>query len=228
MLDLLLSAKSLPFSIALAVVAGLFLLEIASLLLGGSVMGIGGAEADIDIDADFDVSADVDVDAPGFSLDAVDGADAELTGPSGFLGWTGMQSVPFLIWLVSFLTLFGLSGLVIQSAASGLFDGGFPALIASALALVPALGLTRIIASGISAIMPKTETSATQIRLLGGYRGVISQGTAVRGKPAEAKIKDRHGNTHYLRVEPFEDESVFQQGSDVMIVRKLGDKFFVI
>jgi hypothetical protein len=85
-----------------------------------------------------------------------------------------------------------------------------------------------MIANGISMIMPKTETSATQIRLLGGYRGVISQGTAIRGKPAEAKIKDRHGNIHYLRVEPFADEAVYSQGSEVMIVRKLGDKFIDI
>jgi hypothetical protein len=115
MIELFLSAKSLPFSVALAVVSGLFLLEIASLIMGGTVMGIGGGDADIDIEADFDISADVDIDAPGLDLEAIDGAGTGLASPSGFFGWTGIQSVPFLIWLVSFLTLFGLSGLIIQS-----------------------------------------------------------------------------------------------------------------
>ncbi|MGB0534615.1 MAG: OB-fold-containig protein, partial [Paracoccaceae bacterium] len=65
-------------------------------------------------------------------------------------------------------------------------------------------------------------------RFLGGHRGVITQGTATRGHPAEAKIKDRHDNIHYLRVEPLEDDGVFPQGSDVTLIRKRGDKFFVI
>lgn len=65
-------------------------------------------------------------------------------------------------------------------------------------------------------------------RFLGGHRGTITQGTASRGKPAEAKIKDRHNNMHYLRVEPLEDDATFPQGSDVTLIRKRGDKFFVI
>jgi hypothetical protein len=76
--------------------------------------------------------------------------------------------------------------------------------------------------------MPKTETSAMRTRFLGGHHGTITQGTAARGKPAEAKIKDRHGNMHYLRVEPLDDDGIFPQGSDVTLIRKRGDRFFVI
>ena len=57
---------------------------------------------------------------------------------------------------------------------------------------------------------------------------MITQGAASRGKPAEAKIKDRFGNIHYLRVEPLADDAIFAQGSDVTLIRKRGDKFFVI
>ena len=76
--------------------------------------------------------------------------------------------------------------------------------------------------------MPKTETTAIRARHLGGCHGTVTQGTASRGKPAEVKIKDRHGNIHYMRVEPLHDEETFVQGSDVTLIRKRGDRFFVI
>lgn len=223
MIDLFLAAQSLPFASALAVVFGLFLLEILSLLLGSTVLGFGGETLDIDADmeADFDLSSDLDADAP-------DIGDAGVNSPSGLLGWLGIRDVPFLIWLVCFLTMFGLSGLILQSAITGVLGAPLPALIASGIALVPAATLTRFLTGWVAALMPKTETSAMRKRFLGGHRGVISQGTATRGKPAEAKIKDRFGNTHYLRVEPLYDADVFPQGTDITLIRKRGDQFFVI
>jgi hypothetical protein len=239
MFEIFLSPYALPFSLALLVVAGLFLLEILSAVFGASIMGIGGGDGDIDIDADFDLTPDMDFDAPDLGMEGIDGVEGldgsgldssgpDLASPTGVLGWIGLQSVPFLIWLVTFLTFFGLSGLFIQSLFVSVFGAGLPPALASLVAAVPALLVTRVVARWVSLMMPKTETSALKARNLGGYRGVISQGTAMRGKPAEAKIKDRYDNIHYLRVEPLDDDGVFPQGSDVMIVRKTGDKFFVI
>lgn len=224
MIAVFLAPEALPFSIALAVVAGLFILEILGSLLGGTILGLGGEGPDIDIDADFDLSADIDV----ADLDvAADIGDAPST-PAGLLGWLGARDVPFLIWLVSFLTLFGLSGLIVQSIAIRAIGTPLFTWLAVAIALLPAVAVTRIIANWVALIMPKTETSAIRKRFLGGHHGTITQGTAMRGKPAEAKIKDRHGNMHYLRVEPLDDDGVFDQGSDVTLIRKRGDKFFVI
>lgn len=223
MLDVFLDPWSLPFASALAIVFALFLLEILSLFLGGSVLGIGAdaPDVDVDMDADFDLSMDIDT-------DAADLLETEVAGPSGLLGWLGVGEVPFLIWLVSFLTMFGLSGLILQSVASSTFGFALPMIIATAVALVPAVTLTRFLTGWVAALMPKTETSAMRRRFLGGHRGTITQGTAARGKPAEAKIKDRHGNTHYLRVEPLYDDGTFPKGSDVTLIRKRGDQFFVI
>lgn len=232
MLEMFLAPDALPFSIALAVVAVLFGLEIIGSLLGGTVLGMGGEGPDLDIDADFDLSANMDLDA-GVDLDAADmdiapdGGAGPLS-PAGLLGWLGARDVPFLIWLVCFLTMFGLSGLILQSVASGVIGAPLHAWLAVAIAAAPAIGLTRIIANWVSLIMPKTESSAMQTRFLGGHRGAITQGTATRGNPAEAKIKDRHGNIHYLRVEPLEDNGVFEQGSQIVLIRKHGDKFFVV
>lgn len=226
MIAVFLAPEALPFSIALAVVAGLFILEILGSLLGATILGLGGEGPDIDIDADFDLSADID--AVDLDMDvAADIGDVPTT-PAGLLGWLGARDVPFLIWLVSFLTLFGLSGLMVQSIATRMIGTPLFTWMAVAIALVPAITVTRIIARWVALIMPKTETSAMRTRFLGGHRGTITQGTATRGKPAEVKIKDRHGNMHYLRVEPLDDDGVFVQGSDVTLIRKRGDKFFVI
>ena len=227
----LLLPENLVFAVSLAVVAGLFGLEIITALLGGSILGIGSDAPDIDVDmeADFDFSADV-TDGVDLSMDA-EGPDLEVgsgASSSGLFTWIGARDVPFLIWLVSFLTMFGLSGLIVQSAALSLLGSPLPGLIASLIASPPALGVTRVIANWVALIMPKTETSAMRVRHLGGRRGTITQGTAARGKPAEVKIKDRYGNIHYMRVEPLRDEDVFVQGSDVVLIRKRGDKFFVI
>lgn len=222
MLDLFLLPNALPFSIALAVTMGLFMIEIISLLLGATVLGLGGETPDIDVDTDFDLSADIDLD---LDADLVGELDAS---PSGILTWIGARDVPFLIWLVSFLTMFGLFGLIIQSIAISVIGTPLFTLIAVIIAIVPAIGITRIIANWVALIMPKTETSAMRTRFLGGHQGTITQGTATRGSPAEVKIKDRHGNIHYLRVEPLDDAGIFPQGSDVTLIRKRGDKFFVI
>ena len=226
MFEIFLAPEALPFSIALAVVAGLFVLEIIGSLLGATILGLGSDGPDIGIDADFDLSADIDFDAPDIDVMA-DVADMP-TSPSGILGWLGARDVPFLIWMVSFLTMFGLFGLIIQSFVSGIFGVPLFTVLAVALAAVPALAITRVIANWVALIMPKTETSAMRTRFLGGHHGTITQGTAARGKPAEAKIKDRHGNMHYLRVEPLDDDGIFPKGSDVTLIRKRGDRFFVI
>jgi hypothetical protein len=226
MLNSLLTPESYPFTIALAVTAGLFILEIISSLMGATVLGLGGEgpDIDIDVDADFDLSADIDAVDMGVAADGMEGP----SGPSAFLSWIGARDVPFLIWLVSFLTMFGLFGLIIQSVAINIFGAPLFTALAAVAAFVPALGVTRVIANWVALIMPKTESSAMRTRFLGGHSGTITQGTATRGKPAEAKIKDRHGNMHYLRVEPLDDDGVFPQGSDITVIRKRGDRFFVI
>ncbi len=230
MIDLFLAAQSLPFSVALAVVFGLFVIELLTALTGGTVLGLGSNGPDTDFDPDFDLSAEFEA---GVDLDAldVDGAEAlpeNSIAPSGILTWIGARDVPFLIWLVSFLTMFGLAGLILQSALMNTLGLPLPASLASIVAAVPALAITRVIANWVALIMPKTETTATRARFLGGRHGTITQGTAERGKPAEVKIKDRHNNTHYLRVEPLHDDEVFPQGSFVTLIRKRGDKFYVI
>ena len=162
MFDIFLAPNALPFSIALAVTAGLFAVEIISLLLGATVLGLGGEGPDIDVDTDFDLTMDVDLDGPEIDIGG-DTTPARL----GALDWIGARDVPFLIWLVSFLTMFGLIGLIIQSFAMKLLGTPLFTLLAVMLAVIPALAVTRVIANWVSLIMPKTETSAMRMRFLG-------------------------------------------------------------
>ena len=220
MIAVFLTPEAYPFSIALCVVLGPFILELISLILGGSILAIGSDAPDIDIDLDADFDIDVDV--------ATELTAPSDIAPSGLLGWLGITEVPFLIWMVSFLTIFGLSGLVILSAGQAITGLAVPLAISVPLAVVTAAYCARFIARVVAAIMPKTESSAMKTRFLGGHHGVISQGTARRGHPAEAKIKDRHGNIHYLWVEPLDDDAIIAQGRDVHVIRKRDGVFFVV
>lgn len=224
MYEAFLAAQAAPYSIALSVVLGLFILEIIALVLGGSLMAVGtdAPDVDIDMDADFDVDLDADVSAA---------ADMELdveVSPSGLFGWLGLKGVPFLIWLVSFLTIFGLAGLTLLTVTTAITGFALPLAATLPAAFTAAVIGTRFISSVVAAIMPKTESSAMSHRFLGGHKGIISQGTARRGSPAEAKIKDRHGNTHYLRVEPLDDDAEIAQGREVHVMRKRDGTFFVV
>ncbi len=229
MIEAFLTPQAYPFSIALCVVLGLFLLEIIALILGNSLMAVGSDAPDIDLDVDLDMDADFDLD-----IDTDFDADVELNtpdadiAPSGLFGWLGLKNVPFMIWFVSFLTIFGLSGLIILNAGTALTGIALPLTVTVPVAIIAAAYCTRFISAVVAAIMPKTESSAMKTRFLGGHYGTITQGTARRGNPAEAKIKDRHGNTHYLRVEPLEDDAEIPQGAEVHVLRKRNGMFYVV
>ena len=167
--------QSLIFSVCLAVVAGLFVIELITALFGGSILGVGSDAPDIDIDADADFDMSVaPADGIDMGIDEVipEGGVGE-TGSAGILNWIGARDVPFLIWFVSFLTMFGLFGLTLQSSSIGLFGTPLPVSVACIITFVPALGVTRVIANWVALIMPKTETTALRARHLGGYHVII-------------------------------------------------------
>ncbi len=227
MTEILLSPQMFPFSLALGLLFALLLLELVSALLGGSLLGMGGdADADLDVDAGFDtdigLDSDFDTDLDFDNLeDVVEAVEVEnLDASSGLLSWLGFGKVPFLIWLAAFLVSFGLGGLILQSGLQNLFGYGLPASVA-ALGMAP-LGLwfARQFSGVFARLLPKTESTALSENHLGRRRGVISQGTAARGKPAEVRVLDRHGNMHYLRAEPLRDGDAFEQGTEVLVLRK--------
>lgn len=224
MFDLLLTEPMVPFTLALALLFGLFALELAFSLLGGTLLGLG-ADADLDV-ADLDVpdidglDLDIDTDLGDYELPEFEGdADVPSGSPSGPLAWLGLGRIPVMIWVAAFLMAFGVSGLVLQQLAVTLFSAPMPAAVAAAPALAVGLWFARTFGSVLSNFVPKTETTAMSNRNLGRRMGVVTQGTARRGVQAEVRVKDRHGNTHYLRAEPLSDEDVIPQGTEVLVLR---------
>lgn len=227
----------IPFTAALALFAGLLVLELALGFLGGSLMGgdsdvelggeLGGdldADLGADLDADLDISLEADLDADldaglDTGLDTEVEADSGLESATGAASWLGLGRVPLLIWVATALVSFGLSGMVLQSVlaqvSGGPIAGWLAALPAGALALLT----TRSFSSTLARLVPKAETQSVSERHLGRRRGVVTVGTARRGSPAEVRVTDRYGNTHYLRAEPYSDEAEIPAGTQVVVMR---------
>ena len=218
--DLLLVPEMRPFAIALGLVLGMVVLEVVLLFLGLSLMtDEGGAEfdanADVGVEPGFEPEADFDADA----VDAADAPTASATGIGAFLSWLGLGHVPFAIWFAAFLTAFGLTGLAIQSIAVAVLGSPLAPTIASLAALLPALAISARFARLLGRLVPKFESTAISTRSYGGRRGVITVGTARRGKPVQARFTDGHGNVHYTLVEPLDDEASLSQGVEIAILR---------
>lgn len=240
LVELFFAPEMAPFAVALGLVVGLLALELVAAIVGGSLMGSGASAdgADVDLDADLgaglgpdlDVDLDADIDADvEMDLDADVGAGgAAADGLAGALSWLGVGHVPLMIWLASALTGFGLVGYTLQTVSAAVAGGLVPALAAVALALPLGLLFAANASRLVARIVPKLETSAVSRRTFGGRVGVISQGVARRGRPAQARFKDRHGEIHFILVEPFDDATEIAQGEEVVLMRAKGGGYRAI
>ncbi len=219
MYDFIAASQNLPFTVALGVMLGLALLEVLLLLLGGSLFGFfDGATAD-GPEIDMDAAADgLEIDTDGTSVPTLD----------RILGWFAIGRVPLMVVVVAFLTSFGLLGLILQSVWSGI--SGF--LLPTSLAIIPALiggaSITRWTAVGLARLIPSTETSAVSTNSFVGRVATITLGSARLGQPAQAKLQDQHGQTHYVMVEPDRQGITFEQGSRVLLVARARGVFRAI
>lgn len=236
----LLAPGMAPFSVAIGLVAGLLMLELVALMLGGSLFGADADSIDVDTGADADLGLDLDgadIDGPDLDGADIDGADfdgadfdaPDMHGPdhpaaaplgagTGILSWLGLGEVPFAIWLAGMLTAFGLVGYALQVGTLSAFGAMLPALPAAALALIPSLWAGRAVARAIGRLVPRTHSEAVSRRHLGGRTGVITTGTAAVGRPAQARVTDRYGNIQYLRVEPFRPGRTIPEGTEIAVL----------
>lgn len=196
-MSLFITAETLPFGIAFALIVALALIEGLGMLIALSPSTwLDHLMADADPDVD--------------------------TGLDRVLGWLHLGRVPSLVLLVLFLAGYALFGYSLQAVVHGLFGGYLPAWIAGLLAVPPGLVTVRSLGALLAHIIPRDETSAVSEQSLIGRTGTISGAAAQRGVAGQARVKDSHGRTHYLRVEPDVDDEVFEDGVEVLIVRKVG------
>jgi len=196
-----------PFSIALTIMGLIVALEVVGLLFGAAFSELVDAALP-DFDADLDL----------------DGGDAI----GKLLAWLYVGKVPALILFAVFLAAFGLAGLAIQSAAFAVFGAPAPAFVAAPLAFFAALPVTRVIAAAVSRILPREESDAVSSDTFIGRVALIIRGEAKRGAPAEAKVADGKGLTHYILVEPDDAHSSFKEGAEVLLTARNGAVFRAI
>ena len=201
--DLFTHSSNMVFSIALMLCLFIGILELILLMIGGS-------------------SSFLEQFLPDSLLD-VDHADASLESSSNLftqlLEWLYLGKVPLLIWLIIFLTIYGLTGLIIQDLFFSFTAHYFSAWLIAPACLFLSMPLVRFSAAMIAKIIPKDETTAIHTDDLVGRTAQIILGDAKPNSPAQAKVKDQFGQTHYVLVEP-ELDIVFHQGQDVILTQR--------
>jgi hypothetical protein len=160
-----------------------------------------------------------------------DGLDADVDGELGhpsLLSWLNVGKLPPLMLIVVFLFSFGLVGLILQQAIAGIFGRPGPWWLAVPLAVAAALPSTRLFGRLVARILPGDETTAVSRETLVGRWATIVTGKAEVGSAAQARVRDAHGQAHYVMIEPDDAGEVFEEGSQVIIVRHAGARFFAI
>lgn len=204
-MDFLLLSDNLPFSLAIAFVVLLGVVEAISMVLGLSLLGALDELSPIDIDTDFEASA---------------------TGITGVVGWLCLDRLPLLIWLVLMLTSFAIAGFSVNYVAMS-FYGSLPQIISVPVALLFSALSCRFLGAKLARLLPKNESSAISVDDLSGLIGVITMGCARRGFPSEAVVRDHFNQKHYVLVEPESAEGEFAKGTQVVLLHRTGNVWSV-
>ncbi len=205
---LIFAPQTQPFLFAFLLMAGFAALE--AVLLAAGAGGAGGGDADAGLDAGADPAAELEA-AVG------EAGEPEVAG-AGPLAWLGLGRTPFLIWAAAQLAAFASLGWVLQVLANAALGRPLSAWLAAPLVLLPALRIGGGLAGGIGRALPQIETTAVSRARLGGRRAVVTVGEARRGFAAEARVRDHHGRTHYVRVEPFDDDGRLRAGEEIALL----------
>ena len=201
--DLLIHPSNIVFSVSLLLCLCIGVLELILLMFGGSSSFID----------QFLPDSLTDVDHADVSMDHADNLFTQ------FLEWLYLGKVPLLVWLIIFLTVYSLTGLIIQDVFFNFTEHYLFAWVIAPSCLFLFIPLVRVAAKLISKIIPKDETTAIHSDDLIGRTAKIILGEAKPNSPAQAKVKDQFGQMHYVLVEP-ELDVVFTQGQDVILTQR--------
>jgi membrane protein implicated in regulation of membrane protease activity len=204
MLDFITAGANLPFTLALAMMLVLATLELLGFLFGLSASGF--------LDGWFD-----------FDHGEVDGSElVTVSLVDKFMGWLHFGKVPVLILLAVFLVSFGMAGYLVQGTLWAFTGWLLPWWIAAPAVLPLTLPCIRVFGGVLAKVLPKDETQSVSQSGLVGRMATIVLGTARQGSPAQAKVRDQHGQTHYVMLEPDEDGASFQAGDSVLLISHQG------
>lgn len=155
------------------------------------------------------------------------GVDAAEGGVVRFLSWLYVGKVPLLMLMVVFLAVFGICGFVLQQSAAALTGGYLKPILAVPAAWFLSLPATRSAAAVLYRIMPKDETTAISEADLLGRVGLVVTGVARKDSPAQVRVRDVHGQQHYVMAAT-DDDSELPQGTWVLLVSRQGSNYTAI
>jgi hypothetical protein len=101
-------------------------------------------------------------------------------------------------------------------------------LIAAAITLPLALPPVRWFGGLLARLLPRDETTAVSREALIGRVATIVLGEASINSPAQARLKDQHGQTHYVMVAPDSADERFRSGDAVLLVSRDGATYRAI
>jgi hypothetical protein len=201
------AGETAPFAVALGLTLAIAFIELLGLILGAQP------------------SAMVDSALPDFDTDI---PDVELGPLSQSLSWLSFGKLPALVVLILISASFGLIGFAGQEALRRVIGFAINPWIASIPAAFGAAFVTRHAGLALARIMPKEESDAVSTKAFVGRVATVFRGVAAIGHPAEAKLTDIHGKTHYVLIEPDEGEASMPEGSEVVIISQSGPVFRAI
>lgn len=196
-----------PFFSAAFILVLLLGLELIALLFGASLTGFFDSHPDIHLDTDLDADAP-DLDGAGNSFIA------------NSLGWIRNKQVPLLITLVLLLMFFSLSGYLFQLLSLTIWNRLMPYYLSIPFSILVTLPLNKVLSGFMAVRFFKDESSAVSENSFIGKIAEINSGTAKKGFPAEAKLKDEFGQFHYIMVEPENDSDIFETGTQVILIER--------
>lgn len=210
MWELFTHPSNIVFSISLCLMFLFGIFEIVLTLLGGGSQGFldqflpedVGHNAELGVDADHSVFTKV-------------------------LDWLYLGRVPLFVWLIIFLCAYSLLGFTIQALVNQFTNMMFSAWLIAPACVFLCMPFVRYSAMLLARILPQDETTAIYSDELIGRTATIILGNARQKYPAQARVQDQHGLTHYILVEPELDE-VFNQGQSVVLTQKTAVGFQAI
>ena len=202
MWELFTHPSNIVFSISLCLMFLFGLFEIVLTILGGGSQGF----LDQFLPEDVGHNAELGVDADAGIVTRV-------------LDWLYLGRIPLFVWLIIFLCVYSLLGFTIQAVVNQMTSMMFSAWIIAPACMFLCMPFVRFSAMLIARILPQDETTAIYSDELIGRTATIILGDARPQSPAQAKVKDQHGLTHYILVEPEQDE-IFSQGQSVVLTQK--------
>lgn len=201
MWEIFIHPSNLIFSVSLSLMVLLGVLECLLLIVGSSSQGF--------LDQ---FVPDQLIEAPHSEFDVQVDHDAFVQ----LLDWLYLGRIPMLVWLIIFLTIYALTGFILQSIFYSFSTHYFPLWIAAPACLILCMPLVRICSASMAKILPKDETTAIHSDELIGRTAIIILGEARLNYPAQARVKDQFGQSHYILVEP-ETDIIFAQGQEVLL-----------